>query len=42
MAAEMDMQIVMGLLGIGLAAMLILGVLGIGTSHLGSPHRVSK
>jgi hypothetical protein len=36
------MQVLLGLLGIGLAATLILGVLGIGTNHLGGPHHVSK
>ena len=42
MAAENVMQVVIGLLGIGLAAMLILGLLGIGTNHLGGSHRLSK
>jgi hypothetical protein len=42
MALENVMQIVMGLLGLGFAAMLILSVLGIGTSHLGDSHRLSK
>lgn len=36
------MQLVVGLVGIGLAALLILGVLGIGTSNLGSAHRAGK
>jgi hypothetical protein len=36
------MQIVLGLMGIALAATLILGVLGIGTSQFRNPHRASK